>query len=512
MTRFLVCILCVMGLMSGPTLAAEPAPDLFRVAVGGDLATLQSALARGTSPDLADKSGKTLLMFAAENGQMELAAYLLFKEAKVDRRDVYGRTALMYALRGESSQEMVSFLIQAGADVNGKDDSGKTVLGYAEAGGDEEVVALLVSCGAKRPRTMSKGAGGLDTAEPFYRVTVHYATNRTAEKDAKSNEVKGFGKTPDNVLNFGTVDVAIPKSHRSGELEVPRLYLIELSYDPSRHVTVLGPPHPKNGDEFFRDIKALLKEGGSNDLLIFIHGYNVSFDDAARRTAQLSFDLEFKGVPLFFSWPSTASLLGYRDDRARIQATIPLLKEYLRRVAGEFKGARINIVAHSMGTFGFTTALKELREDLAASPEGPIFNQIILAAPDIDAETFKTEIAPKIGSSARRLTLYASSRDLALMISRFVNGRQRAGDTAPQILLTPGVDSIDVSSVDSSLLGHSYYGDNRSIITDIRSVIGSEQPDKRVFLEPKENPGDKRKYWLFNPLKLVGGGNPAAAR
>ena len=155
-----------------------------------------------------------------------------------------------------------------------------------------------------------------------------------------------------------------------------------------------------------------------------------------------------------------------------------------------------------MGTYGFTTALKELVEEMAAHNDSPRFNQIILAAPDIDAELFRTEIAPKISQGARRLTLYASSKDLALIVSKFVNKKQRAGDSVP-IVLTPGVDSIDVSNVDSSLLGHSYYGDNSSIITDIRSVIGSEQPDKRAFLEVKVNPGEKRRYWLFNPFKLM---------
>jgi esterase/lipase superfamily enzyme len=35
-----------------------------------------------------------------------------------------------------------------------------------------------------------------------------------------------------------------------------------------------------------------------------VHGYNVSFDDAALRTAQLAYDLTFDCPAAFFSWPS----------------------------------------------------------------------------------------------------------------------------------------------------------------------------------------------------------------
>lgn len=511
MKKFLVCLLCLLALgWRGTAGAAAPLPDLFKAAAHGDRAVLQAALERGTLPGLADRSGKTLLMVAAENGQLELTAYLLFRMAPVDQRDAGGRTALMHACR-KGAREVASVLIQAGADVNTTDESGKPVLHYAEQGKDPRLVSLLISCGARPAAKDEMGFAREETSEPFYRVSVHYATNREAIRDAASKEITGFANKPDgaSALHYGRCDVAIPKNHLPGELEEPRGYLMQFSSDPSRHVTMLGRPRNLSGEEFFGEIKGLLKKAGSNDVLIFIHGYNVSFTDAARRTAQLSYDLEFKGAPLFFSWPSTESLLGYKTDQERIKATIPLLKEYLRTVSRQFKGANINIIAHSMGTFGFTTALKELMDEVAAVSEPPRFNQIILAAPDINAQVFLKEIAPKIGPAAKRLTLYASSRDLALIVSNFVNNGQRAGDTEPEIVLNPGVDSIDVSRVDTSLLGHSYYGDSSSILTDIRSVIDSENPDRRTFLEARENAKAKRKYWLFNPLKLITKPGPA---
>jgi hypothetical protein len=45
------------------------------------------------------------------------------------------------------------------------------------------------------------------------------------------------------------------------------------------------------------------------EALVFIHGYHVTFDEAARKTAQLNWDLGFRGIPI----PSTA-IHGYNSN------------------------------------------------------------------------------------------------------------------------------------------------------------------------------------------------------
>jgi esterase/lipase superfamily enzyme len=45
-----------------------------------------------------------------------------------------------------------------------------------------------------------------------------------------------------------------------------------------------------------------------------VHGFNVSFENALRRTAQIAYDLDFDGAPFLFSWPSRDSLLSYASD------------------------------------------------------------------------------------------------------------------------------------------------------------------------------------------------------
>ena len=114
-----------------------------------------------------------------------------------------------------------------------------------------------------------------------------------------------------------------------------------------------------------------------------------------------------------------------------------------------------------MGNRALVNALSR-QPALAARP----FNQIVLTAPDIDAETF-VQLAAGVARSAERTTLYASGSDLALGLSKRLNAYRRAGDTRPSVLMVPGIDTVDVTAVDSNLVGHFYYGDNRSVISDL---------------------------------------------
>jgi esterase/lipase superfamily enzyme len=154
-----------------------------------------------------------------------------------------------------------------------------------------------------------------------------------------------------------------------------------------------------------------------------------------------------------------------------------------------------------MGNRALTDALKEM--DVAATERKQLFNQVILAAPDIDADIFKQRIAPAIVTKAKHITLYASSKDLALDASRtFNSGDPRAGDAGENLVVVPGIETIDVSSGDSSLLGHSYYGDNVSVLQDIEDLLRDQPASSRQFLEQVSHHGGLT-YWTFQPLRVA---------
>ena len=70
-----------------------------------------------------------------------------------------------------------------------------------------------------------------------------------------------------------------------------------------------------------------------------------------------------------------------------------------------------------------------------------------------------THLEPRIVDTAQRITLYASSRDRALQVSRRLHDYPRAGDSGEELTVVEGVETIDASVIDTSLLGHSYFAD-----------------------------------------------------
>jgi esterase/lipase superfamily enzyme/HEAT repeat protein len=307
-----------------------------------------------------------------------------------------------------------------------------------------------------------------------------------------------YGGEYRRTVDMGYCEVTIPDIHQEGQLEGISLLRLQLREDPQKHV-VLKSVHRLERDVFFEDLHSELQQRG-NSILIFIHGYNVSFEDASRRTAQMSNDLRFAGAPIFYSWPSQAKWQSYRVDEKNVELSVDQLKEFLIDIAERSAADTVNLIAHSMGNRALTNALKEI--EVSAIEEEKLFNQVILAAPDIDADIFKQRIAPAIVQRARHVTLYASSGDLALVASRkFNSGDPRAGDAGDDLVVVPGIETIDVSAGDSSLLGHSYYGDSTSVLRDIELLLRNQPAASREFLAPV--PRESPSYWLFQPMNTA---------
>lgn len=224
-----------------------------------------------------------------------------------------------------------------------------------------------------------------------------------------------------------------------------------------------------------------------------VHGFNRTFNISILRTAQLFFDLDLPGVPVAYSWPSeeSAAPLNYTRAGTTAEWTVPHLKTVLQAIAEDTGAERISVVAHSMGNRVLTKALVEF----AKEREHPLVHEVILAAPDIDAEIFERDIVPAMQNAAERFTLYASSDDKALKLSKTVNGYARAGDSGETLVVTPGLDTVDATGIDTSLLGtgHFYYGTMRSVLDDFRAImINGLSPDKRNL---KEQLRSGQEYW-----------------
>jgi esterase/lipase superfamily enzyme/nucleoid DNA-binding protein len=331
-------------------------------------------------------------------------------------------------------------------------------------------------------------------AESSILVRVFYGTDRleTGKKDASDY----YGSDRGSGLRFGMCAVTVPKDHRIGQLESPSIWKLEFREDPAKHV-VLKEVTPLPPEDFYAQLKSGIGESGRKEALVFVHGFNVTFEDAVRRTAQIAYDLKFDGAPVCYSWPSkgTLSLAGYRYDATNIQWTAAHLEQFLADIAARSGAQAIHLIAHSMGNQALTAALDNIARGMRAGAP-PAFTEVMLTAPDIDADVF-VQLAAEFKAAAERVTLYASSNDKALKISKQYHGDYaRAGDTSGKVVIVPGVDTIDVSAVDTNLVGHFYYGDNDSVLADMFYVIKDKKPPKDRFrLVPKQSPAGQ--YWVF---------------
>jgi esterase/lipase superfamily enzyme len=340
--------------------------------------------------------------------------------------------------------------------------------------------------GAWRGPAATDNAASPDSG--YSQVEVLYATDRKATGRTQPDACYSGERSLENPLSFGKCLVSIPDTHARAKLESPLPFL---KGDPRKHVLLLTL-EPLTGEGFDAEVRKQ-RDGRSSEVFIFIHGYNVTFEDAVRRTAQLHHDLNFAGTPICFSWPSRAAYFAYAADGASAEWAAPHLAELIRRIRACDEGMRIHLIAHSMGNRTMTMALRELV--WKGDPSSKNLHEIVLAAPDIDLPVFN-QLAEAIRGAAKRVTLYASSNDRALWVSKLLHRGVRAGDSDPEVAICQGIDSIDASNADSSLLslGHSYFATKFSILTDISELIRIGTPvNGRVGL--KAAPSGK--YWVM---------------
>jgi len=345
------------------------------------------------------------------------------------------------------------------------------------------------------PRSLDRWGGvSQPQQESGIGVQVFYATDRAhSNRKPRRGEAQTFGsnRSAQGKLSFGTCLVTMPLRHRTGMLERPSIFRLELHEDSHRHV-ILKEVNEADQQSFFGSVAQRVAESSSEQAFVFIHGYNVTFAEAACRTAQLAYDLNFDGAPIFYSWPSHGTIVAYPWDEANVEWTIPHLQAFLDGLVTLTGTHVVHVIAHSMGNRALVQALRGLVLERRVEPGR--FHHAILAAPDIDAEVF-CALADSMTKAASRVTLYFSPNDKALQASKIFHGQVRVGES---LFVLPGVDTIDASAVDTSLLGHSYVAASRSVLSDIFQLVSSNtEPSKRFAMRTLQSP--RGTYYAFQP-------------
>jgi esterase/lipase superfamily enzyme len=303
---------------------------------------------------------------------------------------------------------------------------------------------------------------------------VWFGTNRKPLDAADPG--KGFGGEIDDRIHFGKRIVRIPSSHRTGELGSPLWKRLLMNFDD--RITV-DPATVMPEDAFARDVRAFIAklDPADRNVLVYIHGFNTSFDDATLRAAQLGFDLKVPGITVLYSWPSRGSTSAYLSDLSAIEASEAQIAEFLVGVTALADKGKVHIIAHSMGNRGLLRAMHRATTQ-AALRTGTRFGQIFLSAPDVNATLFK-QLASVYPQIAERTTLYIADQDKAIAALEWMTEDVRVG-AAPPVLVLPGIDTVRVHGSSLFQLGHSYFAEEPAVLRDIRAQLyWKESPARR---------------------------------
>ncbi|MDF1855876.1 alpha/beta fold hydrolase [Pseudooceanicola sp.] len=291
---------------------------------------------------------------------------------------------------------------------------------------------------------------------------VFVATSRGMQADPQL----AFGSDRETPPHFARYDIAVPPDRKPGEIRLPRA-----NPDPTREfLTKSAVAFPTEAPMVRQINQAMAKlPRGERTLILFVHGYNVTFPAAVLRAAQISEDFGFKGPMLLYSWPSAGRVTEYIYDRDSTLFARNDLAALLRNVA-KSKAERIVVLAHSLGSF----LTMEAARTLALQRETAVLNRIrglVLAEPDIDMSVFRQQLEPH---DMQRLTVMVmgSRRDRALRVSRFIAGGHARVGSAVDIpeLQRLGVIYVDVTGAsDGTMADHSAFSSSPELLALISS-------------------------------------------
>ena len=381
------------------------------------------------------------------------------------------------------------------------------------------IILSLVGCSSApklmpTPNIYLEGSGYPESDVPdslkSSKIDLLYVTDRAPETSDDGALIYGHGRSAS--MAFGSVMVEIgddlswqelvalsetSKRKSSPAIQVPsRTEIARFPPTPHPFTIVDGKAEvvPETQAEFDRiaslfrkEINRRMVQAGTNEILIFVHGFKNTFDYAAISLAELWHFLGRRGVPLLYSWPAAkGGMFGYFADRESGEFTIYHLKNMIRLLASFPEVEQLNILSHSRGTDITTTALRELIIEARAAGHNPRelykVENLIMAAPDLDFDIVRQRLlAEKIGPAFGQITVYTTDTDKALGISQTLMGGTRFGriqvdDLSDQeraiFSVVENVAFINVEGV-KSFIGHAYYLNNPSTSSDIIRVLST---------------------------------------
>jgi esterase/lipase superfamily enzyme len=315
--------------------------------------------------------------------------------------------------------------------------AGQYVLRVAHDGFEEVVQDVAVIASATtvlNPIKLTRS--GQNQPSPASLQRVYYVTDRT-QRNCKTGSCYGNDRAERGQLSYGHADLNVPET--AGSIALNHTY------------------SESDKDAFLSSLK---QEG--QDVLIFVHGFDNSFESAIRELTALAHDLRFKGPAILFSWASRDQLDAYFEDESTVDWSAPHFRQFLRDVYGR-NFQHVHLIAHSMGN---RLLLRWFEEGVKAKHAG----QAVFVAPDVDADTFQEAVSAAQGLPDH-FTMYGSRWDQALLVSETLHRHFRAGLLNKTVIR--GLDTIDASDVDTTFIHHSYLVGSTPLEEDLAALLAN---------------------------------------
>ena len=377
---------------------------------------------------------------------------------------------------------------------------------FQEVDPDDQRLLEDLTAAANAEGLVTLGDPDLVETDEFQTVRVFYGSTR--HDTSSADPTKAF--TIDRIRgqdapHFGSILITVPKDREVGSIPRPGFGNLRGAQD-GIHVVLKRINRNNNEQSFILDLRRALEnsENERAEAFVFVHGHATDFASAARRTAQLSVDLDIRHGGIFYAWPSSHAAYDYQRSQNNVEFAVDGLAQLLEITMQETD--TLHVIAHSMGNRVLLGALDQLKDENVLQDNREI-NSVIWASPDEDATVFARKIN-QLTPYAVDMTLYASKFDRALDLSRWLGGDYpRAGQAPPIPTIAQYVEAVDTSKLstgNSDFINHTDFAGGA--LVDVQAVIWlSLQPADRCPLVRRSV--DNVSYWEVDPDKTSCGIN-----
>lgn len=320
-----------------------------------------------------------------------------------------------------------------------------------------------------------------------------YVSNRSPG-DAQGALEARFGSDRETSLNFGVFDTRIEPTLGLGMIIDPSDWFL------NEEIQLLDVEALRQ-DAFTAQLRRQVEASPRRSLLVVVHGFREAFPSALRKTAFLAHVLDIDTPVLLFDWPGNqgSSLKGYRRARRVATDSGAELASTLKLIIEDVRPERLWLMANSMGGQVVANAFSLLYRDPDFVDSQTEIENVMLTAPDVDHREFNEQFAREMKALADNVTVYVSSNDRALLVSRVINRGLRLGEstldpenpgqvesvTRLSDLLEPGSDQlvlVDVTPVNRTRNFHNFSLETPELFDDLfQRFTSTERPQSRAL-------------------------------